>query len=309
MLRSQGCPISVAAALWTVDPINLGGRAPMDTLSATKVRKPGCSRGTTIGVPSTSCWSVAHQYAPTVVPGQECHAARPMRFAFASNVFASAAMPTSSTGAAAPRLLHAARCMDKAGAIAVRKTTRPAHLEWASDIGNVAFGGPFVDADGMPKGSLLILQSPDANTADEANASVTERLAVDPYKTAGLFENVEVRRWVCGMRVGEELTDGSADGEKKLFCVWCVDGEGKRDLRKQTRPAHLEWWKSSGRRGLIGPFPAPDGDGAVGTLIVCEGDSLEEITTWAETDPYAKAELFEHVHVYPMKKTLDTLAI
>jgi uncharacterized protein len=166
-------------------------------------------------------------------------------------------------------------------------------LDWAA-ASDVAFAGPLLDGDaGRPAGSMLVMRG-DANL-------VAGRLATDPYQAAGLFESVERRAWLCGMK------SDALDGILPLFCVWCVDADGKMELRKKTRPDHLAWWKASGRKGAIGPFPAPGGDGAVGTMIICEGQSLDEVTAWAATDPYAKVALFDHVQVSPMTKSIDSL--
>lgn len=43
----------------------------------------------------------------------------------------------------------------------------------------------------------------------------------------------------------------------------------------------------------------------VGTLLVVDGSSKEEVTAWAATDPYAKAGLFASVDVWPMKKVVE----
>lgn len=60
---------------------------------------------------------------------------------------------------------------------------------------------------------------------------------------------------------------------------------------------------------MIGPFPAADGNGAVGTMIVCEGTDLAEIRAWAATDPYNAAGLFSEVHIQEMKKSLDKVFV
>ncbi len=51
--------------------------------------------------------------------------------------------------------------------------------------------GPFLDSDGKPNGSLVILK---AETIDEARAIAAE----DPYAKAGLFAHVEIKpyNWV-----------------------------------------------------------------------------------------------------------------
>lgn len=74
-------------------------------------------------------------------------------------------------------------------------------------------------------------------------------------------------------------------------------------LRKETRPEHLEWIKKSARRGMVGPFPVEGG--AVGSLLIVEGESREEVERWVEDDPYNRAGLFESVGVYVVEKGLQ----
>lgn len=91
-------------------------------------------------------------------------------------------------------MLFAFLCKDKPGHLNVRMETRPAHLEHLERLnaeGTLAMAGPFLDAEGKPNGSLVIVK---AETAEEAR-----KLAdADPYAKAGLFESVEVRpyNWV-----------------------------------------------------------------------------------------------------------------
>ena len=86
------------------------------------------------------------------------------------------------------------------------------------------------------------------------------------------------------------------------FGVYCLDKPGSAELRAATREAHLEWLKEGGRVHLAGPLQSPDGAeaGNVGTLLVVNGDELDEVKRWAETDPYKKAGLFESVLVAPL---------
>lgn len=78
----------------------------------------------------------------------------------------------------------------------------------------------------------------------------------DPYSKAGVFEDVKVREWKKVF--GPEKPLGSM-----VYAILCIDKEGVKDLRAETRPKHLEWWKESARNGFIGPFPAEDGSGPV----------------------------------------------
>ncbi|MCK0170989.1 YciI family protein [Aliiroseovarius sp. S1123] len=85
-------------------------------------------------------------------------------------------------------MLVAVICTDKPGAIETRKANRDAHLAYIKDTGVVAQAGPFLDADGMMCGSLLVLDVDDM-TAAQAWADG------DPYAKAGLFADVRIEQW------------------------------------------------------------------------------------------------------------------
>jgi uncharacterized protein YciI len=80
-------------------------------------------------------------------------------------------------------------CLDKPGALDLRLASRGAHLAYLEgQDGAVRLAGPFLDAEGQPVGSMLVVEAPDMAAA-EAFA------AADPYAAAGLFERVEIRAW------------------------------------------------------------------------------------------------------------------
>ena len=88
-------------------------------------------------------------------------------------------------------MLIALICNDKPGSLELRLATRPDHLAYMKGFeerGKVAAGGPLMDADGKPNGSLIVL---DVESMDEAHAFA----AGDPYAKAGLFGSVEFRQW------------------------------------------------------------------------------------------------------------------
>lgn len=85
-------------------------------------------------------------------------------------------------------MLVALICTDKPGAIETRKANRDAHLAYIKETGVIAQAGPFLDADGMMCGSLLIL--------DVANMDAAQAWANgDPYAKAGLFADVRIEQW------------------------------------------------------------------------------------------------------------------
>ena len=87
-------------------------------------------------------------------------------------------------------MYFAISCIDKPGALELRKEHRPAHIEYLTAHGAVVkFARPYLDDSGETMvGSLLIIEAADRATAETFVAS-------DPYATAELFESVEIRPW------------------------------------------------------------------------------------------------------------------
>ena len=91
-------------------------------------------------------------------------------------------------------MLFAVICADKPGHLNLRMETRPPHVEWLNGlnaVGQLKIAGPFLDADGKPCGSMLLIAADDIEAAKALAAQ-------DPYAKAGLFETVEIKpyNWV-----------------------------------------------------------------------------------------------------------------
>lgn len=91
-------------------------------------------------------------------------------------------------------MLFAVLCKDKPNHLNLRMETRPPHVEWLNGLnaaGTLKIGGPFLDGDGKPCGSMLLIA---ADGLDGAKAIAAQ----DPYALAGLFESVEIKpyNWV-----------------------------------------------------------------------------------------------------------------
>ena len=88
-------------------------------------------------------------------------------------------------------MLFAFVCKDKPGHLQVRLDARPDHvafLQKLNEAGTLKFAGPFLDDEGKPNGSLVVIEA-----ADKAAAKAIS--AADPFAQAGLFESVEIRAW------------------------------------------------------------------------------------------------------------------
>jgi len=85
-------------------------------------------------------------------------------------------------------MLVALIARDKPGALDIRKANRDAHLAYIKDTGVVFQAGPLLNDAGEMCGSLVILDVPAFEDAQNwANN--------DPYAKAGLFSGVELIPW------------------------------------------------------------------------------------------------------------------
>lgn len=96
------------------------------------------------------------------------------------------------------------------------------------------------------------------------------------------------------------------------YAIIAEDAPNSLALRLSARPAHLDRLKAlqdAGRLLLAGPFPAIDSSdpgptGYTGSLIIAEFDCLEQAIDWANSDPFVKNGVYQHVSVKPFRKTL-----
>jgi uncharacterized protein len=80
-------------------------------------------------------------------------------------------------------------CTDKPNSLDLRMKVRPDHLAFLEKLGdNLKAAGPFVDGEGKPTGSLVIIQADDLGAAQKIAAQ-------DPYAIAGLFSSVDIKPW------------------------------------------------------------------------------------------------------------------
>jgi uncharacterized protein YciI len=88
-------------------------------------------------------------------------------------------------------MLFALTCNDKPGHLQLRMDTRNDHVAYLNGLnetGTLKFAGPFLDTEGKPNGSLVVIEVADRAAADAVAAN-------DPYAKAGLFASVDIRPW------------------------------------------------------------------------------------------------------------------
>jgi uncharacterized protein YciI len=84
--------------------------------------------------------------------------------------------------------LFALHCLDKPNNFELRAATREAHLAYWGASGAIRLGGPYLDDQERPIGSLIIVEAADAAAAEALSQK-------DPYRMDGVFQSVEVRGW------------------------------------------------------------------------------------------------------------------
>lgn len=95
-----------------------------------------------------------------------------------------------------------------------------------------------------------------------------------------------------------------------LYAIISQDIENSLEGRVSARPAHLERLQALRDHGhlvLAGPHPAidstdPGSAGFTGSLVVAEFASLEDAQSWADSDPYITAGVYQSVIVKPFKQ-------
>lgn len=82
-----------------------------------------------------------------------------------------------------------------------------------------------------------------------------------------------------------------------LYLRLCLDKAGALALRQEYRADHRAYLQSgAGTIVQAGPLLGADGE-MVGSMIILEADSLEEVGRFHEGDPFTKAGLFGQVHL------------
>ncbi len=96
-------------------------------------------------------------------------------------------------------MLFAIICTDRPASLDLRLATRPAHIAYLTTYADrIVQGGPLLDTDGRPCGTLLVIEVEDRAAAE--GFAMT-----DPYAKAGLFESTVIRAYRTVLRDGAVL--------------------------------------------------------------------------------------------------------
>jgi len=81
------------------------------------------------------------------------------------------------------------------------------------------------------------------------------------------------------------------------------DKPGALQTRMDNRDAHVAYLKSTGVVSQAGPLLDAD-EQMIGSLVVLDVADMAAAQSWADNDPYAKADLFAKVELIPWKKVI-----
>lgn len=92
--------------------------------------------------------------------------------------------------------------------------------------------------------------------------------------------------------------------------IYATDVQNSLEKRLAARPDHLarlSELQSQGRLFVAGPTPAIDSEdpgaaGFTGSLVIAEFENIEQAKSWADSDPYVTAGVYDKVVVKPYKK-------
>ena len=86
-------------------------------------------------------------------------------------------------------MLYAIIAYDKPDGLALRNSTRPAHLDYLTQVNSaIVLAGRMLDDNGDANGSLLVVKADDL-------AAATAIADGDPFAQAGLFASRKVTPW------------------------------------------------------------------------------------------------------------------
>jgi uncharacterized protein len=89
-----------------------------------------------------------------------------------------------------------------------------------------------------------------------------------------------------------------------MFVVECLDKPNSLPLRLATRPTHLAYLdRFQAQIVIAGPLLDASGN-PMGSLLIFDVQSREELDAIVAGDPYAAVGLFASVRVTPFRKTL-----
>ncbi len=94
-----------------------------------------------------------------------------------------------------------------------------------------------------------------------------------------------------------------------MYIITAFDKPNSLDLRLKTREAHLNYIKQTHKNFKLiwgGPI-LNENQEMIGSHLICQAESLNDVHEFCNNDPYKLAGLFADTHINLWKKTIDNL--
>lgn len=96
------------------------------------------------------------------------------------------------------------------------------------------------------------------------------------------------------------------------YIIICEHKKNSQEIRRSVHPAHVEYihtLKTNGHVLTSGTAFADEEtltlDNAYTTITVAQFETIADANAWAAADPFATAQVYNHIHVYPYKELHD----
>jgi hypothetical protein len=146
------------------------------------------------------------------------------------------------------------------------------------------------DEDGETRTGLwLMIDAPD-------RAAAATFIAGDGFNRAGMFGEIEIRRFVDGSPEERRQIDFVADRALQMFICECLDSAKAAEIGKEGgRDEHRE--TMAGRLIARGSVVSDGGSEALGALAIIEVEDRAAADAFVATDPVLRASMHQHTRI------------
>ncbi len=90
-----------------------------------------------------------------------------------------------------------------------------------------------------------------------------------------------------------------------LYVLFCEDKPDSEALRIANREAHLDYiGENTGMVKLAGPMLSDDGEHMIGSMLILDAASIDDVRALNTADPYTLAGLFSTVAIHPFRQSI-----
>lgn len=90
------------------------------------------------------------------------------------------------------------------------------------------------------------------------------------------------------------------------FVIYCTDDPATPNAREEHYPAHRAHLAAATVKLMVaGPFTEVAGERKIGSMLVVEANSIEDVRAFAQRDPFYVHRVWNSVQIHPYVKSTD----